>query len=78
MSAVNNGLISSMPITPAALQEKTNDRGLGLNSAEMMRAYIIQQVAEADRIQVNPIMNKELFAGIFFNDLILFNDMYTF
>lgn len=30
-----------------------NDRGLSLNSAEMMKAYIIQQVAEADRIQVN-------------------------
>lgn len=30
-----------------------NDRGLSLNSAEMMKAYIIQQVAEADRIEVN-------------------------
>lgn len=30
-----------------------NDRGLSLNSAEMMKAYIIQQVAETDRIQVN-------------------------
>lgn len=30
-----------------------NDRGLSLNSAEMMKAYIIQQVAEADRIDVN-------------------------
>ena len=30
-----------------------NDRGLSLNSAEMMKAYIIQQAAEADRIQVN-------------------------
>ncbi len=30
-----------------------NDRGLSLNSAEMMKAYIIQQVAETDRIEVN-------------------------
>jgi uncharacterized protein with ParB-like and HNH nuclease domain len=30
-----------------------NDRGLSLNSAEMMKAYIIQQVAEDDRIAVN-------------------------
>lgn len=30
-----------------------NDRGLSLNSAEMMKAYIIQQVAEADRSEVN-------------------------
>lgn len=30
-----------------------NDRGLSLNSAEMMKAYIIQQVAEKDRIEVN-------------------------
>ena len=30
-----------------------NDRGLGLNSAEMMKAFIIQQVSEADRINVN-------------------------
>lgn len=30
-----------------------NDRGLSLNSAEMMKAFIIQQVAEADRIEVN-------------------------
>lgn len=30
-----------------------NDRGLSLNSAEMMKAYIIQQVAEQDRISVN-------------------------
>lgn len=30
-----------------------NDRGLSLNSAEMMKAYIIQQVAEDDRIEVN-------------------------
>lgn len=30
-----------------------NDRGLSLNSAEMMKAYIIQQVAEQDRIAVN-------------------------
>lgn len=30
-----------------------NDRGLSLNSAEMMKAFIIQQVAEDDRIDVN-------------------------
>ena len=30
-----------------------NDRGLSLNSAEMMKAYIIQQVAEIDRVEVN-------------------------
>ena len=30
-----------------------NDRGLSLNSAEMMKAYVIQQVAEADRLEVN-------------------------
>ena len=30
-----------------------NDRGLSLNSAEMMKAFIIQKVAEADRIDVN-------------------------
>ena len=30
-----------------------NDRGLSLNSAEMMKAYIIQQVSEQDRIAVN-------------------------
>lgn len=30
-----------------------NDRGLSLNSAEMLKAYIIQQVDEVDRDQVN-------------------------
>lgn len=30
-----------------------NDRGLSLNSAEMMKAYIIQQIAEMDRAAVN-------------------------
>ena len=30
-----------------------NDRGLSLNSAEMMKAYIIQQVAEPDRVEAN-------------------------
>ena len=30
-----------------------NDRGLSLNSAEMMKAFVIQQVFEADRIEVN-------------------------
>ena len=30
-----------------------NDRGLSLNSAEMMKAYIMQQIVEADRFEVN-------------------------
>ncbi len=30
-----------------------NDRGLSLNSAEMMKAYVIQQVQESYRIEVN-------------------------
>ena len=30
-----------------------NDRGLSLNSAEMMKAYIIQQISESDRLDVN-------------------------
>lgn len=30
-----------------------NDRGLSLNSAEMMKAYIMQQIVEADRYEVN-------------------------
>lgn len=30
-----------------------NDRGLSLNSAEMMKAYVMQQIAEADRSTVN-------------------------
>ncbi len=30
-----------------------NDRGLSLNSAEMMKAYVIQHVAESDRVEVN-------------------------
>ncbi|MBD5460744.1 MAG: DUF262 domain-containing protein [Lachnospiraceae bacterium] len=30
-----------------------NDRGLSLNSAEMMKAYIIQQITEVDRAMVN-------------------------
>lgn len=30
-----------------------NDRGLSLNSAEMMKAYIIQQISEMDRADVN-------------------------
>lgn len=30
-----------------------NDRGLSLNSAEMMKAYVIQQMAETDRIEAN-------------------------
>lgn len=30
-----------------------NDRGLSLNSAEMMKAYVMQQIVEADRTLVN-------------------------
>ena len=30
-----------------------NDRGLSLNSAEMMKAFVIQHVSEADRLEVN-------------------------
>lgn len=30
-----------------------NDRGLSLNSAEMMKAYVIQQVSETERLTVN-------------------------
>lgn len=30
-----------------------NDRGLSLNSAEMMKAYVMQQIVEADRLEVN-------------------------
>ena len=30
-----------------------NDRGLSLNSAEMMKAYIMTQISEADRVMVN-------------------------
>lgn len=30
-----------------------NDRGLSLNSAEMMKAYVMQQIAEMDRATVN-------------------------
>ena len=30
-----------------------NDRGLSLNSAEMMKAFVMQQIAEADRSTVN-------------------------
>ena len=30
-----------------------NDRGLSLNSAEMMKAYVIQQVPESERLNVN-------------------------
>ena len=30
-----------------------NDRGLSLNSAEMMKAYVMQQITEADRALVN-------------------------
>lgn len=37
-----------------------NDRGLSLNSAEMMKAYAIQQVAEIDRIEVNKEWQKNI------------------
>lgn len=37
-----------------------NDRGLNLNSAEMMKAYIIQQVAEADRAETNHNWQKNI------------------
>lgn len=37
-----------------------NDRGLSLNSAEMMKAYVIQQVAEADRVEVNKEWQKNI------------------
>ena len=37
-----------------------NDRGLSLNSAEMMKAFIIQQVAEIDRIEVNRQWQKNI------------------
>ena len=30
-----------------------NDRGLSLNSAEMMKAYVMQQIVEKDRYAVN-------------------------
>lgn len=37
-----------------------NDRGLSLNSAEMLKAFIIQQVGEADRNEVNKIWQKNI------------------
>ncbi len=37
-----------------------NDRGLSLNSAEMLKAYVIQQVAEDDRIKVNHIWQDNI------------------
>lgn len=37
-----------------------NDRGLSLNSAEMMKAYIIQKIAEADREKVNDIWRSNI------------------
>ena len=37
-----------------------NDRGLSLNSAEMLKAYIIQQVAEEDRISVNHVWQDNI------------------
>lgn len=37
-----------------------NDRGLSLNSAEMMKAFIIQQVAEADRDDVNRVWQDNI------------------
>ena len=37
-----------------------NDRGLSLNSAEMLKAFIIQQVDEADRNEVNKVWQKNI------------------
>lgn len=37
-----------------------NDRGLSLNSAEMLKAYIIQQVDEVDRNVVNKIWQQNI------------------
>ena len=37
-----------------------NDRGLSLNSAEMMKAYVIQQITEDDRYRVNRIWQKNI------------------
>ena len=37
-----------------------NDRGLSLNSAEMLKAYIIQQVDEADRESVNKVWQQNI------------------
>lgn len=37
-----------------------NDRGLSLNSAEMLKAFIIQQVDEVDRDEVNKIWQKNI------------------
>ena len=37
-----------------------NDRGLSLNSAEMLKAFIIQQVGEDDRNEVNKIWQKNI------------------
>ena len=37
-----------------------NDRGLSLNSAEMMKAYVIQQIAENDRLDVNHQWQKNI------------------
>ena len=37
-----------------------NDRGLSLNSAEMLKAFIIQQVNEADRNEVNKVWQKNI------------------
>lgn len=37
-----------------------NDRGLSLNSAEMLKAFIIQQVDEADRNSVNKVWQQNI------------------
>lgn len=37
-----------------------NDRGLSLNSAEMLKAYVIQQVNEADRDVVNKVWQQNI------------------
>lgn len=37
-----------------------NDRGLSLNSAEMLKAFVIQQVAESDRNSVNKVWQQNI------------------
>ena len=37
-----------------------NDRGLSLNSAEMMKAYVMQQIVEADRALVNHLWQDNI------------------
>lgn len=54
---INNVLLLEID-TPSEDEAHTifltmNDRGLSLNSAEMMKAYVIQRIAETDRLAVN-------------------------